>query len=204
MEGQAFSRSYDLDLAPRPPPSPLPSVSSIGDTHKTEKEWQLTDGRGARSRIRRPQEGLILYKPVSTLCYSVLFPPYTLLLWWTQHPGANDSKPSLHTAIETQIHVDYIYLYTTQQNVHKHWKHRQHKCTLEHGMKNSSRDSVNHRISRFKSNREGGGKNIKYKGSKGLCLAVWIIWRVNWRVVEGWGGGDVTEQGFRKCGNIHG
>jgi hypothetical protein len=59
IEGQAFSRSYDL--APYHPPPPFPSVSSTGGTQK-ERERETTcsgerEARGrARSRITPPQE----------------------------------------------------------------------------------------------------------------------------------------------------
>jgi hypothetical protein len=60
IEGQAFSRSYDL--APRPPPPPLPSTSSTGETQENwERETTCWRERGegvdvTRSRIRRPQD----------------------------------------------------------------------------------------------------------------------------------------------------
>jgi hypothetical protein len=34
IEGQAFSRSYDLDPCPPPLPPPLPTASSTGDTYE--------------------------------------------------------------------------------------------------------------------------------------------------------------------------
>ncbi len=42
IEDQAFSQSYAL----APPPSPLPTVSSTGDTQEAEKERQLLTGEG--------------------------------------------------------------------------------------------------------------------------------------------------------------
>ncbi len=66
LEGQAFSRSYDL--APSPPPAfPLsPSASSTGDTQEDwEREttwWRERGRRGwARSRIIRSRENLVVF-----------------------------------------------------------------------------------------------------------------------------------------------
>ncbi len=75
IEGQAFSRSYDL--VPRPPwtPPPLPLVSS---TEETLEDWEgkrdnllpEEGGKGwARSQIIRPQESLVLDESFNTLLF---------------------------------------------------------------------------------------------------------------------------------------
>jgi hypothetical protein len=65
IEGQAFSRS--LDLNPRLQPSPPFPVSKLDRRHTgRKKKRQLADGRGgrgwARSGIIQPQESQVLYK----------------------------------------------------------------------------------------------------------------------------------------------
>ncbi len=58
-------------------PSPFSSVNSIGATYRrTEKEWQLADGRGVeggggRSQIKRRRESLIIYNTLNTLWYTL-------------------------------------------------------------------------------------------------------------------------------------
>jgi hypothetical protein len=74
IEDQAFSRSCDSSPRPLPPSPPLVSKLDrryTGD-RKTEKERQFADrwsgrGVGAKSRIIRPQESLVLYKSVNCL-----------------------------------------------------------------------------------------------------------------------------------------
>jgi hypothetical protein len=65
------------DLAPRPPPPhPSPVRKPEPATYReTEKERQVDDGRagrgGARSRIIRPQESLVIYKSFNIFCCKV-------------------------------------------------------------------------------------------------------------------------------------
>jgi hypothetical protein len=70
IESQAFRGLMIWLLAL--PPFPLSRQKARPPTHrKTEKERQLADGRRgrrwARSRIIKPQERLVLYKPFNTL-----------------------------------------------------------------------------------------------------------------------------------------
>ncbi len=77
IEGQVFSRSYDLD--PRPPPPPFP-VSKLGRRHKrrlSEKERQLADNRG-RGRGGRGAESYERKKAWSFINRSILSAFYSI------------------------------------------------------------------------------------------------------------------------------
>ncbi len=72
IEDQAFSRSYDFDLAPSQPSSPLSHQQVVSLSHSScASPVELTDGRGGRgwwrSQIIRPRESLVLYKSFNTL-----------------------------------------------------------------------------------------------------------------------------------------
>ncbi len=62
---QAFSLSYDS--APRPPPPPVSSTSDTQEGWERETTCSRERGGWARSRIIRPQEGLVIYKSFKTL-----------------------------------------------------------------------------------------------------------------------------------------
>jgi hypothetical protein len=96
-DGQASSRSYDLENPPNPPPTHVSKLDRrVEATHRKTENWQLAEGGGwggTRSRIIRQHESFVLYKSFNTLWCQLFSGGLRIESKADNHPTKSKIKP---------------------------------------------------------------------------------------------------------------